>query len=62
MIGFDEYLGTATYDKVEETPATAAAVVIQLPLMNRKQTGAADQQNMGCVIVELTTRHELDTI
>ena len=71
LIGFDEFLGTATYEKVDETAATTSAVVAQVPVVvTRKKSkqsssaAAADptQEFNGRVTIEVTTRRKLDAL
>ena len=67
MLGFDECLGTATYEKFEETQA--AAVSVQLPVAvtrgkrssSRASSDPAEQYN-GRVTIELTMRRKLDAL
>jgi len=71
VIGFDECLGTATYDKFDETPASTSAMVAQLPVVvaaSKRSSQAAtsggdpaDQHN-GRITVEITTRRKLDAL
>jgi len=66
VLGFDECLGTATYDKFDETQAAAVAVQLPVAVARSKRSSQAGsnpaEQFNGRVTIEVTTRRKLDAL
>lgn len=68
VLGSDECLGTATYDNTDETPATATAIMVQVPVVvasgkrSSSSQAASGPAYNGRVTIEVTTRRKLDAL